>query len=274
RLADAASVPLLAPMLVWLPVAIGLVATSWLVGPLGSAGADLASERMLVALVGLGTMTLAALAALAQDDLGHATAYLAIADAGLILVACGVDGPVVVPPLRTALLALLASKTGLVAWLVATESAYGTRRLPDLGGWARRSPLLGLAFSVVAIATVGWPGSPMLDARLDVVRFATGSAAPIAAIALFAALPAYARTLWIGLGRPFGAVAAAETSRLRRPAAWAVGDGGRARERLGALARDLTAVWALDRRPGAAAAVLLLALLGVAITAGAWPTPA
>ena len=42
----------------------------------------------------------------------------------------------------------------------------------DLGGWARRSPLLGLALVLVLIGAVGLPGMAAFDARADLIRLA------------------------------------------------------------------------------------------------------
>ena len=270
RLADTTPAPLAAATLVWLPVALALVVIGWQAGPVAATGVDLAPERIIVVVVGLGTVLLATVAALVQDDLGHATAYLIIADAGLGFVAFGIADAAAWAAAQTWLLVLAATKTGLVAWCASMEAAYGTRWLPDLEGWARRSPGLGAALALVAIATVGWPGSAALAARLDLVTLAiAGPTGVIVGAALIAVGLPYARVLLVGLRRPSGVVASSPSGRPRKPTTWEVTRAAPALDRVRAAARDVRSLWSLDRRPVAAGAVVALALLAAVVSAGA-----
>ncbi len=274
RLGDAIPLPLVAVVLAWLPAALASVALDWLAGPVASIAPGVGIERALVLALALATIGLGAVAAWIQDDVAHATAYLTIADAGVALLALVILDPAGLASARFWLLGLAVSKTALVAWAVAAEGTFGTRWLPDLSGWARRSPALGIAFALVALATVGWPGSPLLDARLELVdRSVEGPLAWLVRLGLLAVLASYGRIAIVGLG-PLGAAAAGGLrSRPERPPSWALSTATGARDRLTAARADGRAVWDLNQGAVTAGATLVAAILATAIAAGALGGP-
>ena len=169
RLADGVPVATLAATLAWLPtVAIG-VTIAWTDGAMAPIAVDLDVERGILVAVALATLALASLAAWIADDLGHHVAYLAIAGTGTALLGIAALDPAAWTPTRTWLVVSAAAVTALAGWAVAVVGAYGTRWLPDLRGWARRSPVLAIALAAIGIAMVGMPGSPGLDARAALV---------------------------------------------------------------------------------------------------------
>jgi formate hydrogenlyase subunit 3/multisubunit Na+/H+ antiporter MnhD subunit len=169
RLADAVPRPMLAPMLAWLPAVAAVVALAWSDVAAAPLAAELGPERVVVVAVAIATVGLGTLAAWIQEDAGHAVVYVVIAGAGVSLLGLSVIDPAAWAPTRTWVVIWLASATGLVGWVAALESAYGTRRLPELGGWARRSPALAVSLAALALATVGLPSLVVAEARMAVV---------------------------------------------------------------------------------------------------------
>ncbi len=50
-------------------------------------------------------------------------------------------------PTRTWILVFVVVKTAFAAWAVAIRTRFATRRIPELDGWARRSPALAVALA-------------------------------------------------------------------------------------------------------------------------------
>ncbi len=176
--------------------AVGVVATS--VAPVApQAGA---AQTLVVAAVLLATLA-AALVAFLQDDLRHAVGYLTIADLGLVVLAvAALDAPAW-GMARTWLLTVAVTKSALAGWAAVTEDRFATRSVPELRGWLRPSPLLGLALALIAVATFGLPGWAVANARGDLAAVAAGS--PWSALLLLASLltlPTYVRWLALGAG--------------------------------------------------------------------------
>ena len=62
------------------------------------------------------------------------------------------------------------SRSAFAAWAAAIRTDVLHRpRLGDLRGWAIRSPLLGLAFVLVVLASIGLPGLAIFEARVGLV---------------------------------------------------------------------------------------------------------
>ena len=92
--------------------------------------------------------------------------------------------------------------------------------LPELRGWIRRSPLLGAALLVVAVASFGFPGWAAFEARVTLARLSGGAPLDMILIVLgFLTLPTYLRLLGVGTGRPTSRVDRAAPERIVRPAA-------------------------------------------------------
>jgi hypothetical protein len=117
--------------------------------------------------------------------------------------------------------ALAASKTALGLWAAVAEDRFGTRSIPDLRGWLRRSPLLAAGLVLTTLATFGVPGWVAFEARTDVATLAAdGPFGALLIIAGFLALPTYVRLLAIGAGAVTSRVDGATPERIslrRRP---------------------------------------------------------
>ena len=99
------------------------------------------------------------LAAGIQDDLEHVVGYTVVADAGFVVLGLAVLDPSIWEPVRTWILILVVARSALAAWAVAVHGGFGTRRLPELAGWARRAPVLaaglvGIVTLVLAVAGI------------------------------------------------------------------------------------------------------------------------
>ncbi|TMD30462.1 MAG: hypothetical protein E6I94_04750, partial [Chloroflexi bacterium] len=221
RVAEAAPEIALPVLMAWGPAVLAVVGLAWVDGsiaPVLPVAGELPAERALIIGVGVSSMILGAIAAWIQDDLEHVVGYTIMQDAGVVVLAFAALDPGVWAPSRTWVLCLLAARTAFAAWAMAIDARFGTRRVPDLGGWARRSPVLAIALAAIAIASVGWPGLAAFEARASIITQSVDE--PLAALILLGAvLPLlyYARLFAIGIARPSRASAAAADDRLRRP---------------------------------------------------------
>ncbi len=217
RLADVAppiSMPLL---LAWLPLpltVVGLAVVDLLLAPLAL---PLGGEQLVIVAVAIVTLVAASIAAFLQDDVRHATGYLVISDAALVLLGFAALTPDAWGPARTWLLVLAATKTALAAWSAVVEDRFGTRRIPDLRGWVRRSPLLAAALLLTTIATYGFPGWAAFEARVHLGQLTSEAPLDVVLLALgFMTLPTYLRLLGVGTGSPTGRVERAAPERIMR----------------------------------------------------------
>ena len=217
RLADAASPIDLPLLLAWLAVPVGVAGLAIVDSQIAPLALPLEGDRAVVIAVALLTMTGAALAAFVQDDLRHAAGYLLIADGGFVLLGFAALDPAAWGPARVWLVAMAASKTALFAWAAVAEDRFGTRSVPDLRGWLRRSPILGAGLILTMVATYGIPGWVAFEARGTLARLAVD--APwdaLFVLAGFLTLPTYLRLLALGAGAPTSKVDAAAPERLVR----------------------------------------------------------
>jgi Proton-conducting membrane transporter len=223
RVADAAPEIGLPLLMAWGPAALAVVALAWIdssIVPVLPISGDLPVERAVVISVGLACLVLGAIAAWIQDDLEHVVGYATVQDAGIVILAFAALDPDVWPASRTWIIVLLAARTAFAAWAVVVRARFGTRHIDDLDGWARRSPILGLALAGIAVASVGWPGFAAYEARADVIRSAVdGPIQTVSLLAVFLPLLYYGRLFVIGLARPGEAIAAIPDDRPRRVAA-------------------------------------------------------
>ena len=187
RLSDVAP-PITMPLLLaWVPLplaVVGLAVVDLLLAPLAL---PLGGEQLVIVAVAIVTLAAASIAAFLQDDLRHALGYLVISDAALVLLGFAALTPEAWGPARTWLLVLAATKTALAAWAAVVEDRFGTRRIPDLRGWGRRSPLLATALLVTTIATYGFPGWAAFEARVQLGQLTSG--APLDVVLLRARVP-------------------------------------------------------------------------------------
>lgn len=210
--------PSIAPalLLVWIPAAIGLLAVSWSATTFDLRSDWLGVAAIAVQFVAVATLILGATGALLHDDVTEVAVYSIVGDAGFILLALASRNDGAAEPARLWLLAFLAAKTGFVAWAAAVSHAFGSSNLVELRGWLRRTPVLGLALVAIAVATLGWPGSPVFEARSKLIDLALPDwLGFVGAAAIALALACYGRLLLVGLLSPTEVVAAASGERPR-----------------------------------------------------------
>ena len=287
RVADAAPGVALPLLMAWGPAAFAAVALTWIDQSVAPLVLPLGTERGLIAAIGAVSVVLGIVAAWIQDDLEHVVGYTIAADAGFAVLSLAVLSPEAWEPARTWLLIFVVGRSAFAAWAVAIHGGFGTRRLPELGGWVRRAPLLGVALVVIAVAAIGWPGLTIWQTRASIAALALPDAlATLVAIAPVASLAIYGRILWIGLEAPSPVV---RDGRGDRPG-WPTGVPRRPMVGIGAVERGferaahgatgaLDVIWVLpaaarqNRMPLASAAVLAIAGLALAVSAGGLGVP-
>jgi NADH:ubiquinone oxidoreductase subunit 2 (subunit N) len=221
RVADAAPELALPLLMAWGPSIFAVVGLAWLnnaLVPLAPAPLALPLERALVVGVAVVTLLLGAFAAWIQEDIEHVVAYSIVQDAAFVILAfAALDGASWGPALTWIVVFVLA-KSAFAAWALAVRRRFGTRRLRDLRGWSRRTPLLTLALVVIAVATIGFPGVAAYESRMALIRLTSDG--PFRWVLTFGAVCAvayYARLLAVGIATPGPAVLAAEDDRPRWP---------------------------------------------------------
>jgi multicomponent Na+:H+ antiporter subunit A len=287
RVADAAPGVALPLLMAWGPAAFAAVALVWIDQSVAPLALPLGNERSLIAAIGAVSVVLGIVAALIQDDLEHVVGYTITADAGFVVLALAGFDPAVWEPSRTWILVFVVGRSAFAAWAVAIHGGFGSRRLPELAGWARRAPLLALALMVIAVSAIGWPGLIAWQARSALAHLALPDAlAGLVSAAPLVSAVIYARILWIGL-RPAGsAVRDGRSERPGWPSPWPsrpmVGTVRferlleRSAHAFGAL---LDILWTLpgaarlNRMPLASLAVLALAGLAFAVSGGGLGVP-
>ncbi|MES2210880.1 MAG: proton-conducting transporter membrane subunit [Chloroflexota bacterium] len=251
------------PLLGWGAAAFGLVALGWVEVTIAPTAAPLGAERAVVAVIAAAGIVLGGIAAVLHDDIEHVLAYAIVQDAGIVLLAFATTGPTATAAGRDWILTAVAVKAGLAAWVHVTRSTYGTNRRPDLRGWARRAPILGVAFAIVIIGAIGLPTFAGYEARATLLRLALpGPVSTLVLIAAFAPAIFLGRLLVDGVGAMSPLVRASTGASL-------VGRGS-----AGAWAGDRTPVRMLpaviraNRLALAAAAAVLAATVGLSVAIG------
>jgi multicomponent Na+:H+ antiporter subunit D len=203
--------------LVWVPAGFALVALSWNASIFGVPGDWLDRSVVVVQIVAVATLVLGAVGAMLHDEVEEVAVYSVVQDAGFILLALTARSEDASSPARLWLVAFVIAKSALVAWAAAISWAFNTSSLRQLRGWLRRSPVLGLALVVIVVATLGWPGSPVYEARTTLVNL--GLPAPMHFVGLAAillSLSYYGRLAVVGLLAPSEAVREAGSGWFRR----------------------------------------------------------
>ena len=246
------------------PASLAVVALAWTNASVVPLQLDLGAMRTVVLAVAVASIVLAGLAALIQDDIEHVVGYSIVGDAGVVLLALAALDPGAWVPARTWILAFVVTRSAFAAWSAGIRVAFLTGRIGDLGGWAIRSPILGIAFALVAVASVGFPGFAAFDARTQLVDLALdGPFAAIVTLGTLSPLLYYGRLLVVGLSRSGGGVppAAARRPRIVRadmtaPRVW------------------LRTIWNDNRAFSTAVVAAMLSVLAVTTAAGAFGGPA
>ena len=204
--------------------------------------------------------------AMVHDDIEHVLGYSILQDAAVAVLAFASLDPAVVAAARNWLVASATVKTALAAWASVVRNTYGGHRLDDLGGWARHSPALGVAFAGILVAAIGLPNMALFQARTDLVEGALpGIGAAIALV--IAVMPAIylGRIAIAGLAPVSPAVAAGPTGRPRwrggRAAGWS---GGPLVQAIRAIPGELRA----NRAPLMALGVLALSVMALLTATG------
>ncbi len=267
RMADVVP-PLAVPVsTVIVPAVLGLIALTWIGDAIAPYLAPLEVERSIIVVLALVTIILGALAAWIQDDLEHLVGYSIAQDAGFVLLALAVVDESAWVPGRFWIAVLIVAKIALATWAHALSSTYGTRRIDDLRGWGRRSPLLLIALVVVALATIGLPGLAIVpgilvwEVRSTLIGLSIAwPLAILAAVGGLLAILYYGRLVVGGLSRPGDMVAAVGGERPVRVAAESPDLRGRGRQ-----------AWSATRANRALIAgvlTILLAVLSLTVSAG------
>src|SRR4029079_14478667 len=116
----------------------------------------------------------------------HVLGYSIVGDAGVVMLALATLDPEAWAPARTWILIFVVARCAFAAWVAGIRAGFWTVRVADLRGWVWRSPLLAVAFVMVVIASVGFPGLVVFDARKSIVDLAL--VAPLAGIIFLATL--------------------------------------------------------------------------------------
>ena len=286
RLADSAPEIALPLLLAWAPAGFAVVALAWTDRSIAPLLLPLDVERAMVLSVGVLSIVLGAVAAWLQDDLEHVVGYSILQDAGFVMLGLAILDPSAWLPTRTWILVFVVAKTAFATWAVALRTRFGTRRIPELDGWARRSPGLAIALLLIVVATIGLPGFVAWDARARLVDLSMtfGPLRILVTVGGLASLAYYGRIAVRGVLAPSVLVAAGASERPSRPepaesagspaqpAADAGSEAGRpGAARTATLDRYETRVlrgWEANRAPIASAGVLVLAVLAAAVGAG------
>lgn len=262
RLAGAAPLSALPLVMAWAPATFALVALGWADDAVAPLGLALDAERGLVILIAIATIVLGAAAAVLHDELEQVVAYSILTDGGFVLLGLAAVDPAAWQPTRVWLLALVVTRTAFAGWALAARSIFGAHRVSELGGWARRAPLLALALVAIGIAAVGAPGTAVFVARRSLIELAlSGPVAVVAIVAPLASLTWVLRLLVAGLRQPAPELASASDLRPRWPA-------GKQRMIRRDPRAEIGAALDANRGPIAAAGVLALAALAVAVAGG------
>jgi NADH-quinone oxidoreductase subunit L len=249
----------------WGSAVFVLVALDWSqVVPGPTAAGD--GERLLIVALALTSIVLGGLAAMVHDDIEHVLGYSILQDAGVAVLAFASLEPEVVAAARNWLVASATVKTALAAWAAVVRTTYGGHRLADLGGWARRSPVLGVAFAGILVAAIALPGFSMWDARVTLIDGAIPGLGAVLAI-VAAAMPAIylGRIGFAGIAPITSAVAAGPSGRPRwsggRAAGWSEGS-------MASAIRAVPAELRANRAALAAVGVVALAAMALATAVG------
>lgn len=206
-------------LLVWIPAGLALIALEWGIGTYGVQSDWLTAAIATIQILGVATLVLGAVGAMLHEELEEIAAYSIVQDAGFIMLALAARDGGTGEPLRMWLLVFIVAKSALMAWVTAMAWMFGSSHLQDLRGWVRRAPVLAVALVLIVVATLGWPGSAVFEARSTLVRLGLPSQLNLLSLAVIAlAVLYYGRLLAVGLLSPGERVLSAEGERpIRHP---------------------------------------------------------
>jgi formate hydrogenlyase subunit 3/multisubunit Na+/H+ antiporter MnhD subunit len=267
-------------LLAWAPAGFAVVALAWMDRSIAPLLLPLTVERSVVLAVGVLSIVLGAIAAWLQDDLEHVVGYSIVQDAGFVMLGLAVLDPAAWQPTRTWILIFVVVKTAFAAWAVAVRTRFGTRRIPELEGWARRSPVLAVSLALIVLATIGLPGLLSWDVRARLVDLSVTSD-PVRIVVILGGLASiayYGRIALAGARSPSALVllgpserprwptpAETDAAAIALPAIDATTTTAQSVARLEARAR---VGWIANRAPIASAGVVVLAITALALAIG------
>jgi len=261
RLVGSLSPLALPATLAWGAAAFTLVAVSWAGTTLSTPLDDL--DRWAIVAVALASIVFGGLASLLHDDLEHVLGYVMVQDAGVALLAFAGLGPASLAALTTWVIAIAAVRTGIAGWIAAVRWTFGAHRVSELGGWARRSPMLAAALAIGIGASIGIPGMALFEARSRLVSDALpGPLATVVVILALSPLLGLGRVAVAGLGRPSADVAGASDVRTGR---WLRGLDAWSRGGVGGYARAGGGLVRANAGLGVAGITVLLAVVGLVL---------
>ncbi len=197
----------LALSLVWVPTGFALVALSWNASIFGVPGDWLDRAVLVVQVVAVATLILGAVGAMLHDEVEEIVVYSIVQDSGFVLLALTARSDDAAGPARLWLLVFVLAKSALMAWAAAVSWAFESSNLGDLRGWLRRSPILGVALVAIVAATLGWPVSPVFEARDTLVQLGLPDSVHfVGTAAILLSLAYYVRLLAIGSLTPTATV--------------------------------------------------------------------
>jgi formate hydrogenlyase subunit 3/multisubunit Na+/H+ antiporter MnhD subunit len=254
------------------PAAFSWGAAAFILIALGSSQEALGSssvgdvERLLIIGLSVASLVLGGLAAMVHDDIEHVLGYSILQDTGIAVLAFASLTPDAAAAARDWLVTSATVKTAFAAWAAVVRSTYGGHRLADLGGWARHSPALGIAFLGILVAAVGVPGLALFEARSNLIsRAIPGFGSTVALIVALMPLIYLGRIALAGIAPVTTAIAAGPSGRPRfgagRAAGWSEGS------RIQAV-RLLPAGVRANRAPLMALAVVVLAAMALVTSMG------
>ncbi len=242
------------------PASLALVALAWVDAAVAPLAVDLGPERAIVLAIALASIVLAGVAAIVQEDIEHVLGYSIVGDAGVVILALAALDPAALAPARIWILGFVLARSAFAAWVAGIRAGFWTGRVADLRGWALRSPILAVALILTVIASVGFPGLAIFEARASLVDLSIDPRLTLPVlVATLLPLGYYGRLLVIGVSRPDRALEPADVwrPRLTRPD-------------ITAVQNWLRLTWDVNRAFSTATIAALLAVLAVATSAGAF----
>ena len=272
RLTGAVSSLTIPTTLSWGAAAFSLAALGWTQAAVVAGGVPMDDlDRALIGLVAVASVALGGLAAILHDDLEHVVGYSIVQAAGVTLLAFVAQQPEGAAAARSWIVASAALTTGLAGWVAATRWAFGRHRVSELRGWARRAPLLALAYGLLLAGSIGLPGTALFDARVRLVDGwlpgLLGSAVILAALSPAVGL---GRVLVTGLRAPSAELLGVPPGRFGLVR---VDSGGWTRGGLRWLLRTARSAARANVGLGVGLAAILLGLLGLAFSLGGVASP-
>ncbi|RNL83863.1 monovalent cation/H+ antiporter subunit D family protein [Halostreptopolyspora alba] len=133
------------------------------------------------------TMAFGALSAVGEDTIRSVLAFNMISGIGYILLGVALFGPLGLAAGIFYLLHHMVVKTSLFLSAGAVEVRYGTQRLDQLGGLARKEPLLAFAFVGAALSLIGMPPFSGFAGKFALLQATVAEHAYLAAFVVLAA---------------------------------------------------------------------------------------